>query len=267
MVAMTPIFLFAEPRSGTHLLRGILCSGPDVEDLSEVFNLHIDQKQPQNFFPFFEDRVRRSPEFLRPVRELRAQVFDEYMEFLGTMTKRPFGLVSVPYNQTQHLNLAWQYPDDIPNLLRLVKTRHYPVVHLVRRNLLERYCSLKLAMVTKKWVSRSTNPDKDVQIEPIHLDVEKLVNDLAKAQMRINFFEWCLDDHDRLLPLTYEDILVGGGLNHGIYDKLCTLLGAKITVGSEPTTRKMAPPLRQLVANYDEVVRTLAGTPFAGLAL
>lgn len=262
----TPIFLIALGRSGTHLISGILANGPEVENRSEVLNADLRKTMAHNYFNFYVDRIGEDPTLAVPNAETQEMLFDAYLASLSESAAKPFQLISVQYNQAHHFNGGWYFPDDTPYLIRMIKSREYPVIHLVRRNFLARYCSLQLAYKTGHWVEYggTVSPEPPVQLT---LDVGRLHRELVKTQMRVNFFDWCLQGHQRLTHVAYEDILEDGVLNRQVYGNLCNLLRQDLAIKREPSTKKIAPPLKRLIANYDEVAKSLQGTPFAGFAL
>ncbi len=78
--------------------------------------------------------------------------------------------------------------------------------------------------------------------------------------------QW-IGGHPRTARINYETMLDGDRLSLAARRDIGEVLGVKLSPDAAAGTVKLAPPLRQLVENVDEVLERLAGTPFAWLRL
>jgi hypothetical protein len=257
-----PIFLIANPRSGTHLVRGFLRGSDRVEDLGEVFHPGVMRERPHGFFRFLAGRVASDADLAIPHREQRARLFDDYMAHLAGLASTSHLLIDAKYNNTHHFNGIWHDVDQVPSLIGLIRDRGYPVIHLVRRNLLHMYCSQILAYATNRWSVPSDKADQPPSDRKITIDPDTLVMALERIQTRINFFTWCLRDHAPIARLFYEDLLTDGKFNPDVHDELSDLIGVPLDLPLTPAYAKVSPPLGDFVSNYNDVIRALSGTRF-----
>lgn len=257
-----PIFLIANDRSGTHLLRGFMRGGGQVEDYNEVFNPQAVGDRPQDYFRYLAVRVASDPDLAIPVTERRDRLFDDFIAHLAEHTAKPYMLIDVKYSTTHHFDGIWHHVDSPPRLISLIIERGYPVIHLVRRNTLEAYCSYRLASATRRWSRPRDSVGPPPADRTIKVDVGSLVRNLESMQTRANFFAWCLRDHAPTIQLYYEDLLEDSGISPRVHDAICGLVGARLDLPRTPAYAKVSPPLREYVRNYPDVIRALSGTRF-----
>jgi hypothetical protein len=233
-----------------------------VEDLGEVFHPGVMRERPHGFFRFLAGRVASDVDLAIPHREQRARLFDDYMAHLAGLASTSHLLIDAKYNNTHHFNGIWHDVDQVPSLIGLIRDRGYPVIHLVRRNLLQTHCSQVLAYATNRWSVPNHGVDQPPSDRKITIDTDSLVMQLERLQTRINFFTWCLRDHAPIARLFYEDLLTDGKINPDVRDELSKLIGVPLDLALTPAYAKVSPPLGEFVSNYTDVIRALSGTRF-----
>jgi hypothetical protein len=153
---------------------------------------------------------------------------------------------------------------DPPRLLSFMLDRQFSVVRMRRRNLLAQLASLQLAIANDEWSRNKAQGGVDNQgLTRIRIEPDDIVAQLSwrlSAEKKLD--DWVLGK----VPVTtlfYEDLLgPNGGLSSLTRETLGTFLGRDLDPNLLPGTEKLAPPLRRLIANFDEVARRLIGTRF-----
>ena len=126
-----PVFIFAQQRSGTNLLRKSLSATPLFRDLDEVF----DPKQPQ-YWHFRKGKIRQQPKLATPTREHQVGMFEAFLQ-CRLSSRQPYTLIDIKYNSVHSLDDLWLSPMETPVLIDWLVQKQYPVIHLVRENHLE----------------------------------------------------------------------------------------------------------------------------------
>jgi hypothetical protein len=141
-------------------------------------------------------------------------------------------------------------------LLAYIILRQVRVVHLVRTNLLDVVVSQETARARKQFHAYTSDA---VDHTAVHLRTEQLVPQLEDLQRSVDRIRLLL----RVLPvpsieISYEDLSRSD-------DALNAVLGF-LGVAPRPVTSRFAKlnrgPKQSLIANYQDVERTLRGTPF-----
>lgn len=260
-----PVIVLAHARTGTHLLRGILSSSDEIDDFGEIFLPGDWPHRTGGFWEFYRDWLPADPGRAVPTPENRRLLFTDYLTNLDRLCSAPFMLLDVKYGGIANLNPFYHLPDQRPYLFKLFERYEIPVIHLMRRNLLQQHCSRILADETERWVV-PVGADAPAPVEQsIVVDVDLLVGKLTRMALRVQFFDGYLSGYHRYLRLHYEDLLENGVLSDQTRQSIGQLLNRLISVDGTPQTRKVTPPLSSFVANYDAVEKTLKDTPFAAM--
>lgn len=156
--AETAFLMIGCQRSGTHLLRELLNSNPQVAVLAEPFSPHDGRLAWQ---PFVHGLP---PDRYPPATAADAgPVLDEYLDLVRhTKRRQPdrFGKwkprlktvgLDVKYNQLRFVAPVFSDLDGPPLLLDYASRRGIGVVHLVRRNVFETAVSMIIANARKYW--------------------------------------------------------------------------------------------------------------------
>lgn len=153
------------------------------------------------------------------------------------------------------MKLMYSQLKGYPGLLAYMVLRQVRVVHLVRTNLLDVVVSQETARARKQFHAYTSDA---VDRTAVQIRTDQLVGELEALQRSVDRIRLLL----RLLPVprietSYED-LSGDDALHAVF----RFLG----VTPRPATSRFAKlnqdPKEALIANYNEVERTLRGTPF-----
>jgi LPS sulfotransferase NodH len=130
------------------------------------------------------------------------------------------------------------------------------IIHLRRRNLLAQYYSLRLAHMTNTW---TRTREVSAKLEPIRLELNECLEHFTQLRALENqcaaFFV-----RQNIYDLWYEDLVA---------ERMRTMARVEEFLGlahETPTTavsRQRTSSLRDVIANYDELSRGFAGTPWA----
>jgi hypothetical protein len=139
-------------------------------------------------------------------------------------------------------------------------------VVLRRRNLLRRMAS---ALVGRRTGTYHLRKERHAKLMSITIDTDRVFDDLAERPLLQCFeaFEAGFEDLSRLLDglkvlhLTYEEDIEGGPGTG--YARICEYLGIDAVPVPVPFTRMNPFPLRDIIMNFGDVEKALAGTPFA----
>src|SRR5690606_18079996 len=193
--------------------------------------------------------VERSPELLQLRRDDPAAFVDQLLERARTQGARMFGF-KVFYEQALMNPAAFAY---------LLANRDMKVIHLVRRNLLQRRLSELRAQATDRWIHAKGSSDASGAPSPV-LDVEapRLIADFQRMTQRRREFAEIFAEHD-VLEVFYEDLVTDLSAT---YARICDFLGIhRIPVAprTDPTPSR---PLSELVPEWNRLRVALQGTGF-----
>lgn len=149
--------------------------------------------------------------------------------------------------------------DDVASWLRGRVERGWRLIHLHRRNVLRHVLSNIAAEQRGSFVFRGETPPElaALTVEPAHLIHWMGVRTGVAAREREALTG---------LPhvsVCYEDDLIDADRQQETLDRLTRHLGLPAAVASTSVRRTVEGPLREVLANHDEVAAALAGTPWA----
>ena len=252
-----------------------LNSSSRIRCFGEVFNGELD------FVPF---GVEGYDDFDRRDRELRER---DHAAFLSRRIygSTPEGIEAVGFK------LLYGQERDFPGLREaLLDDRELRMVHLRRRELLRTVVSWKIATTTGVWVEGTQSAVSQAnalravrhplraaaslakrlrakvgpaagQTAPVTLTHDECDGWFRFVQTQEVAFESAFESHKRW-TLYYEDIMERPERE---YRQLLEFLGMRPEKLSVATRRQNPEPVRDLVANYDELREAFAGGPYASL--
>ena len=264
--------LFASARSGTTALGQAAAEAYAATWGGEVFHhgttaphldlaVITDPVSRRNFFNYRHELLRRRPEMSYPSRDNQAAIFGGYLEYLGSLGDARL-LIDVKYAAVHHLNEYWTDPSGTPLLLTLMQEFELPIVHLVRRNLFALYCSLRLAEETGVWFTDGPRAPAglSLQIRP-----DKCLGFLdALAQLQSQYGSKL--DHCNVRRLAYEDLFAEDRFSAEVQRVFSDIYEMAPDNPMTTASRKVTPPLHNIVTNPDEVLSALRGTPYEAMA-
>jgi hypothetical protein len=256
------LILVAKQRSGTHAMTRLLGSSPDVRNLGEVF-FAFAKMLPGTYFEYRQIMIRRMPRLAFPSIEHQAELWEGYCAMLEAQHSEAHLLLDVKYNSWHHFNAIWQNPSDPPEMVRLVRKRGLPVLHLIRRNKFSQACSEHIALVRKVWDS-SQNRASAAQ-GPIVIPPKLLQTQMNKSKAETELFRQHFAGYEHYAELVYEDMFEHNRLSADAQRTVESLTGqAGLGEGLETPLRKVITNLRETVGNADELVEYFSTTRWAG---
>ncbi len=221
-----------------------------------------DVRTRTNFFNFRRDMHRSRPDLSYPTRQNQEYLFRAYLEHIERLEKSSKFLIDIKYSSFHHLDSFYRLAGDLPGVIDIIRTLDLPVVHLRRRNLFARYCSLVHALETDVWAT-TTGPGA---FQPFAIDTADCLDHMSRtAAIAAQVDGWF--EGRRIHQLEYETLWERDGRWSPVVSRTFEdIFGAPVAPLSEPRLRKVTPPLHALIKNRADVIAALSGTPFARMA-
>lgn len=274
--------ILSAPRTGSHMLAAALNSSREVVCFREAFNDALDfiQYGVEGYDDFgAEDKALRAEE---PLRFLDERIF----------CRHPDKIKAVGFKY--HYGHVFGYRGVVE---RLAEDTELRVLHLRRRNKLRTLASLSIAEQTGIWMREAQPepvrvsataaawaaalsglrlsgraarrtlrllglmappelPEEGPRIQAT-ISLEELVHFNIEAHLTADHFDELFQDHPKM-ELYYEDILDG---RERAYTQVQAFLGVEPRPLFDTTRQQNPEPLRELVANYDELYEAVKSGP------
>lgn len=237
----TRALVLTTQRTGSTFLVGCLNSHPSIECASEI--LVGDPEVPG---PQYRGRFKRLAKIARLVQS-GALLPGHRMQAFYEAGHAPVRCFKAMYNHVAN-PLALRY---------LQAHEEIRILHLRRHNLLKVHVSRLL--MPKRARVQAFEPVDAVQI---HVDPDKAVAEMRRARLQYERFERLLARHARL-PLSYEELFDGAFLRADTAVKVCEFLGVEPQPMQSGIVKLNPESLREMVINYDELVRVVSRSEFA----
>jgi hypothetical protein len=211
-------FLLARQRSGTGALGSLLARHPGLRYLGEVLHPNPERAavrqvldedlraEDVNFFRYVHADVARMRGFCDPNQ--RADVVERYFDWLKERFHPRIPIVDVKYNSLHHWNRGWQGLFEAPWLIRHVREKKLPIIHLKRKNSLQTYISGRLAEVNQVWHATSSGAMKTRDME---VDVDGLLSSLTQTSREIDLMNKWLRRIETLTVIEYAELFSAEG--------------------------------------------------------
>ena len=260
------IVLLARARSGTHPLRSVLGSHPEIFSTPEIFHNDpeieddVELAHRVNFFQFLE---RDPPAYVgRSSSSARqAEVFLAYLSYLRELSPKRFVLVDVKYNSTHHFEGPWRTVSAPPAFFHLTRSHRLRVLHLTRKNYLRYYLSLTQAQREQAWFTEAPATDA-----PMEVDIPGLLSAMWDCQAESEAVEGALAGYDHCLSVEYDDVFLpdDAGPSGEFLGQMADWLSVDPQgFEQQPRYRKQSRlGLSERITNYAAVEDALRGTPF-----
>lgn len=163
--------ILAPKRSGSTFLQEALSSHPNIKCYDEMFMIRGSKSGK-----------RRNQYLYRYMKKTENHSIPQYIKWL--------------YNQHPEKSIGFRlmYPHEEKwNVLKTVKKKNIPVIHLVRENLLGK----TLSSYTKNLF----------EVKKMHIDTNRLMANIRLQEKRQNEYREKMKGHKNLLTLRYEDII------------------------------------------------------------
>lgn len=248
-VSTRPVFVIATQRSGTNLLRKSLAQTELFCDLNEVFDPFHD-----SYWAYRTERIAANPELSVPAEENQLNLWHGFLRQRLLPLRKRFALIDIKYSSMHHLDTVWRDHGQMPILMRWLQANRFPVIHVVRENVLDTYVSNLLACKLKVWVADDPAIANDISFQ---LDLEETVTEVNRRQNEIQFFREQLSNannielaYDRLVSENRQEI--SGEILGAIYD-LLDVSQKDRCLSLRVGTKKMGRSAEMLIKNFDAV--------------
>jgi LPS sulfotransferase NodH len=251
------VVLVSHERSGSHYLADMLKSTKCVTSADEVCNCRaVDPyKSPLSFFRFRQECQVRNLDFAyRADHEMSTKLLDAYFSHVVRTVGGENVLVDIKYGHVHNFEIFWWSSEQRPFLAAYLEKRDIRVVHLVRRDSVAAIVSAYIAEKTRVWHRRAS----DESAAPIacRVPAQKIVRDaLALEREKDNFFGWLA--RNRCYHIEYEEFGRENDGKKAVLRGLSAFLGLDDSIGLTSAYRKVTPHLRDIVANYDELMNVV----------
>jgi len=261
----TRFVIVGDARTGSNLLWSALNSHPRVICFREVF--HFAHEFIDYAVPGFDDRATADVTLRREdaVRFLYERIFREFQPAIHAVGfKFLYG----------H---RWGFE---PVVRALGEDRDIRVIHLRRRNIVRMFVSVRIAESTGRWlepvpvggwrralaVMRRPLLGAGRGVEPaprprLHVSAREIIAFEEQHRREAMKMDALIRGH-QVMTLLYEDMAHDRDM---AFDSVQRFLGVRPRRLKVGLRRQNPEPLRELIANYDELAAELAGTPYAPL--
>jgi LPS sulfotransferase NodH len=259
---ITRFIVLCGPRTGSNMLTSALNSHPRIVCFREIFNFTF---ADIDYHVEGYDRRSEHDMDLRqndPAAFLRTRIFSQDPA-RSDATGFKF--------MYEHF---WMYAGLIEALQADTQLR---VIHLQRENGLRAYLSYRMALATGRWQKRRTNDgmirrtargireavrglrantDPPVQVE---LSPAECIEYIQLREQQAAHFDKLFEGHPRH-DTTYEAMEAG---REQVFGEVLAFLGVEPAPLAVEVERQNPQPMRELIANYEELSEALAATPYA----
>ena len=202
--------IFAEPRSGSTLLKNILTSQKKIVCLPEVFNKNM----PLRIKP----KMLRKADYYKPLLNFLGEYESKWLEKINTDFKTYLNIYSNLSDKEifgykmfiSHIKRISNYePNTDTTYLNFLKKNNTKVLILERKNVLLRYISNITARSLGDYTSKIDEPErkeKVYQLNPVKIDYNLFVKYNQKNKEIYNQYLKYVKDYDlRYVHIYYED--------------------------------------------------------------
>lgn len=258
-------FVLSTQRSGTKLFGDILNSSKFFNPLGEVFHedylrfpgqAHgrpaLAENDPNlRFWDFKKEQAKKEGHVYCRTYDDCCEIFRDYLLFLQSFVDEGvITTVDVMYNNLSVLSHNWQKITEPPFLLQILKKFDVPVIHLIRENLLDSYCSMKRM---HKTGIRHTVTEVNAGELQITLDLKDLERTLFDNLLVRKLLKNYLKDYPLSCEIYYPDFLTD---DTTIEDSSLKRLAALFNLDEKSLTFKGS-PLKKTSPKKEEYVTNI----------
>ncbi len=255
----SPFFVWFRGRSGSTFLTDLLNSHPQIfcrkEDFADIRVLpgaeppagtQILERPTGKFFRRLH-RFKQTIDNPPPIEALEHlyEIFTHGEPACGFKLKHP-----VQYTV-------------FPEVMHELETlgRHIKVVHLTRKNVLKQAVSTaNLERIRKLPEMNSCNLTKQVEIEPLELNVDRAVAHAGFFLRTEADFANVIQPFPNVHPVDYEELL---NSPDEAVSRILRFLEVDDTIELQSKYKKATPDnIQSAISNYDQLVKAVEGTPF-----
>ncbi len=261
-MSKNPCFLLAKQRSGTRVFGHMLDSHPSVAYCSEVFHEKADLKN--SYFHFLKTQIEKNLQNLDYIYPDRRQnSFEDFLVSTGNKYGKDNFVLDIKYNQLHHLNDYWHLINNQPQIFNFIKKNNYPVIHLIRKNILKVLVSQLLASNHNVWHAKHENIN-NIRETKIKLDPDKIMNQIKNRKKEMNRISSFFKSYNNTLTIYYEDLFdETQEFSRTTIETLSDFLQVDSNkFNSKPVYVKQTSFLSNVIENFDEIKESLKNTEF-----
>lgn len=232
-MSYTRFVILGQERTGSTLLQMLLNSDASVISMGEIFNDVVS--------------IRRKNPFLHviaagadPIPFMENSIYCDYNESTKAVGFKLF------YHHARKgpWSKVWNY----------LAENGVKIIHQKRRNLLDRYLSLRLAERTNQWILIEGR-DRPVATDPIELDPHDCLRDFYKT---VWFYNWADEFfvHNPMLEVYYEDLSADPA---PVSQQVQDFLGLEPKLLSTKMVKQQRKTKAEMISNYTELRTALHG--------
>lgn len=255
-----PIILCAQQRSGTNLLRNALRATQLCKSYAEIFNEKNNLKKEYSFFNFKLKQLQNNLSLSFPSSENKHYLFNHYFSFLQNESNLPFHIIDIKYNSWHHFNTIWHSVPERPQLLEWLMLNDLPVIHIVRKNLLHQYISIRVANSTGKYHFKSN--ENNVQNAVIRVKSDHCKNLMTMIEKESQNLKNLFSSYSNYHSIFYEEIVNENKFFSKINNLVKQVTNGKINELGEPPLKKVIRNPFEHIQNKDELTNSLKNTNF-----
>lgn len=243
-----PVFLIAQQRSGTNLLRQSLATTPWFIDRDEIFHNRPDMG---TYWTHRALMIAKDPLLSIPYKQHQNKLFNSYLEKFANSPDE-FSLIDVKYNSLHNLNCLWQNPSVRPHLFTFLSENQIPVIHLIRQDVLASYVSSLVANDLNIYVTRSDDFPEPKQWT---VDTSELINYVRNVTNSVSRTRGWLSHLTRIpsIELNFEELINDNGeICRDVLFRLETFLQIPDELSPHVLTKKfITRPYWQFIKNFE----------------
>jgi len=271
--------LLARQRTGTNVLRRFLNSHQDIYSINEVFDpgiyshknfetyeqmyMQISKKQSDLIGAFFPYHYQLVSHLQKPISY--KQAFCSFLDYINLHTQAEHNIIDIKYNHLHNLtNFITPLLNEKKDIFDIIKKNKIFVINLIRKNYLKSYISGQLASKSGNYVlSKESQKDehKDIMIT---VDVDQLLYSMGIMKQEDEFIAKNLKDYKNYIHIEYGEMFnESGEFDIEFSQKISNFFNVSNTFNRAPSLKKLQDrPLKDIIVNYNEVVKKLTNTPF-----
>ncbi|MEQ9885758.1 sulfotransferase family protein [Pectobacterium zantedeschiae] len=224
--------IVSTPRAGTHLLRTLLGSHPNIEMHGEAFN-----RFGQHLLPYsVKDTAIETI--------LHRHLFKPYFEYVE----------AVGFVLFRDLDTTW---GDAPIWPALQAIPDLKLILLERRSRLQQFVSLKKSLRDRIWYV-GQNDSRPISKEKMAVSTDELTAFIDSNLENQAAFYQAFQHHD-ILTLDYEAVMAAPDIVAGTVLSFLGISDSRLCAG---TGKKETRTIDSIVSNVDEIRTTLTGTQY-----
>jgi len=265
--------LLSTQRSGSHFLKSfieshcpaVVCSGEVLREpgaLARQYPALARNPEFSHFWPWYEAEAAAGSISVAP--DKRIEAFEKYLSQLTALVEPGDLVVDVKYNSIRSLSGYWDSDYGSHDFTSFITSRHFPVLHLIRKNILKVLISNKLALQTGIW-HRAEEPRADEPLPKIRLNPQSVLFDIRYAVKLTQDYQVRFSGYPGYEEIIYEDFVreqafSEPGINMRTLGCFLEQTPSGPSKAALPFKRTTPEDPAEVVENWTEVVRILRTT-------